>query len=53
MRSRRASAADPPSTSAADANEDVDNPGSIAVQPLTEERLGDYLRFFDEKAFTD
>ena len=26
---------------------------SIDLRPLTDERLGDYLRFFDEKAFTD
>jgi ribosomal protein S18 acetylase RimI-like enzyme len=31
----------------------MDDPLSIDVRPLTEERLGDYLRFFDEKAFTD
>ena len=31
----------------------MDDPLSIEVRPLTEERLGDYLRFFDEKAFTD
>jgi ribosomal protein S18 acetylase RimI-like enzyme len=31
----------------------MDDIPSIEVRPLTEERLGDYLRFFDEKAFTD
>ncbi len=31
----------------------MDDPLMIDVRPLTEERLGDYLRFFDEKAFTD
>ena len=31
----------------------MDDPLSIDVRPLTEERLGDYLRFFDEKARDD
>jgi len=29
------------------------NSPTIAVRPLTEARLADYLRFFDDKAFTD
>ena len=31
----------------------MDEPLSIQVWPLTEDRLRDYLHFFDEKAFTD